>query len=639
MARDADGENAASLRALDGKPSRRPIGLLRDRLVAALAGRFRHVGTAGSAEPAAERPQAAELQPIDLPQPAEPPAIDLPSEWRRDLLPEDVLLPIRRLGYHPFIVLRCGESDPAAVYVCKDQNEVENFLADLSKLAERSAFVRGLCHAIKADPYEAAYAFFDWVKKPEDLVTVYIFDAPEQPFPGYYDYPIFAKDEKSDPAGGAERIDGLAAMFGAYERAKGNDRTRFAILEALAFALSRSLGALGQYERAADFVRRGLDVQPDSFYLPICLQTLEQKIRGLATPKRLEKFAGEDLHALDHVFCPFPFTRMEILPAGNVHCCCPDLVPTIIGNIENESASAAMESEQARKIRASILDGSYRYCNPVRCQQMIRDQIPRKTDPAIVNDPVLGRVLREHDASLSEIRELALGYDPTCNLSCPSCRREMIVDKQKQSHHRSQQVKENIRPLLPKLRLLYINNGGEFLFSRPSREVLQSIDSKLCPDLTIDLISNGTLFSESEWQKFANIHGRVRNIRISTDAATKETFESVRRGGKWERFVDNLRFIGELRRHGEIRYFLLAFTYQLANFREMPAFVGFGKDVGADAVSFEPLLPSQSMTPAEYATRAVHLFTNPLRAEFLQILENPALSESWVMADWKEKSN
>lgn len=557
-------------------------------------------------------------------------------QWRDDLLPDDVLEHVKLLGFHPFIILRSAQSDPASVAICTDQNHIEEFSTALVSLAARSHFTRALQFALKRDTYEASFALFDWVNDPTDLVRSYIFEQREPPFPSYYDYPIFEVG-RGGPVTAAEKTEALEAIFAAYERARGNDQTRFAIMETLGFALSRSLGALGQYERAIEFVRRALEVQASSFYLPICVHALELKIQGRPAPERLEKFIGEDPHALDHVMCPFPFTRMEVSPAGNIHCCCPDLVPTIIGNIENENVTDAMNSEQARKIRASTLDGSYRYCNPVRCQKMIRGQIPNKTDPELLDDPVLGRVLREHDASLSEIRELALGYDPTCNLSCPSCRREMIVDRQKQSRHRSQQVNEHIAPLLPKLRLLYINNGGEFLFSRPSRELLQSIDSVTCPELAIDLISNGTLFSETEWQKFSNIHGLVRNVRISTDAATKETFEAVRRGGKWERFVENLNFIGGLRRRGELRHFLMSFAYQLANFREMPAFVNLAKSVGADAVSFEPLLPSEAMTQVEFSERAVHFFTHPLYPQFKEILAHPALSDPCVLADWREK--
>jgi hypothetical protein len=101
---------------------------------------------------------------------------------------------------------------------------------------------------------------------------------------------------------------------------------------------------------------------------------------------------------------PVPFHQNRDRAGGQCPLLLPDLVPTVIGNIENESATEAINSEQARKIRASILDGSYRYCNAVRYNQTIRDQIPSKTDPDLVNDPMLGRVLREQDASLSEIR-------------------------------------------------------------------------------------------------------------------------------------------------------------------------------------------------------------------------------------------
>jgi hypothetical protein len=189
------------------------------------------------------------------------------------------------------------------------------------------------------------------------------------------------------------------------------------------------------------------------------------------------------------------------------------------------------------------------------------------------------------------------------------------------------------------LQSLYINNAGEFLFSRPSRELLQSIDPAQHPNLKIDLISNGTLFSEREWRKFSNIHGLIRDVRISTDAATKETFELLRRGGRWESFIENLMFIGGMRRRGEINLFMLAFTYQSRNFREMPAFVGFAEETGADRVSFERLALSASMSYEEFLANAVHLPTHPLHSQFLDILKEPALTSPAVFADFEYGEN
>ena len=56
--------------------------------------------------------------------------------------------------------------------------------------------------------------------------------------------------------------------------------------------------------------------------------------------------------------------------------------------------------------------------------------------------------------------------------------------------------------------------------------MLQAIDPETCPDLKVFIISNGTLFSESEYNKFPNIHGKLAAVRISTDAATREAFRT-----------------------------------------------------------------------------------------------------------------
>jgi hypothetical protein len=307
----------------------------------------------------------------------------------------------------------------------------------------------------------------------------------------------------------------------------------------------------------------------------------------------------------------------------------------VIGNIESQSAAEIIGSEKAQKMRRSVLDGSYKYCNHLACPFMIKDQLPSKNDALILSDAVLGPAMAAANDTVAEIRDLAFGYDWSCNLSCPSCRRETIIDHHKQSSERSRHVQRHVAPLLTNLRSLYINNSGEFLFSRPSRDLLRSIDPDQHANLRIDLISNGTLLSEREWQKFGNIHGLVRSIRISTDAATRETFELLRRGGRWESFIDNLQFVRGMRRRGEIEVFMLAFTYQLRNFREMPAFVSFAERLGADMVSFERLAPSASMTYEEFVVNAVHLATHPLHAQFLDILEDPALSSPTVVSEFE----
>ncbi len=527
---------------------------------------------------------------------------------------------------HCVALLKSDGDGAAAAAVCPTLSDVTEFSDALIGFAP-GRFAAALHHALKGESYDAAFAWFDWVFDDADgAVMAHFSDAPDATHPGC---PVF-EFGRAGPRTAPEKIDLLVKMFAAYDNPRAKLRARYTILDALAFALSRVLGALDRCDEALGYVRRLLALWPQSIHVAACRHALELKARGAAVAPRLQKFCGHDPRALDGVICQHPFTRLEITPYGFVHVCCASLVPTAIGNIESEDAATIIASEKAQKMRRSMLDGSYKYCNHLACPLMVNELLPRKSDVATGGDAVLGAAVAGEDDTIAEIRDLAFGYDWSCNLSCPSCRRDTIIEAHKQSAERSHHIRRQVAPLLPKLRSLHINNAGEFLFSRPSRELLQSIDPAQHANLKIDLISNGTLLTEREWQKFANIHGLVRSVRISTDAATKETFEALRRGARWESFLANLKFIGAMRRGGGIESLMLAFTYQLRNFREMPAFVGLAQSVGADKVNFQRLQPSAAMTHDEYAANAVHLPTHPLHPEFLAVLKDPALQSASV---------
>ena len=90
-------------------------------------------------------------------------------------------------------------------------------------------------------------------------------------------------------------------------------------------------------------------------------------------------------------------------------------------------------------------------------------------------------------------------FDQSCNLSCPSCRTHVITEKVSQSVEKARAVEEKLLPLLPTLRTLHMNPAGElFSSNRPSRRLLELINDERCPDLRLDIISNGTLFSREE---------------------------------------------------------------------------------------------------------------------------------------------
>jgi len=89
-------------------------------------------------------------------------------------------------------------------------------------------------------------------------------------------------------------------------------------------------------------------------------------------------------------------------------------------------------------------------------------------------------------------------------------------------------------------------------------------------------------------------------LTASIDAATKDTYEYIRRGGKFETIKKNMEFAGKLRKTGELSYFRMNFVVQKENYKEMPLFVEWGKEIGADEVFFTKILNWGTYTDEEF---------------------------------------
>ncbi len=548
-------------------------------------------------------------------------------------LAASVLSAIHRHGVHPFIVVRI-ECVGEEILICRSQNER---LAFADRLAEASCKIGGsllvdaLIHVLRYDIYEAAFALFDWAVS-DQPGRIAVLGAEANPSIINSGHPVYDVTQ-SLPAQLRDRTAMLLAVFRAYEAGKGNVGTRLRFVEAFGFALSRCCGLLKDYEEGLDVINRVGKLGSYYVHLRTCSHALDRKRRGVALPPHLEKFVGHDSGALDDVACSLPYIKFDITRGGAVRNCC--VAPIPIGNLNTNDISEIVNSDTAQRFRKSIIDGSYRYCDHLHCKPMLRRQLPRKSSPQVANDPVMRAAVEQGRVHVDSIRILSFGYDNSCNLSCPSCRREVIIEKSSGSVN-SDAVVAGVKTLLPHIKMLYINSSGEFLVSKPSRRLLQAIDRRSSPNLTISIISNGTLFSETEWAKFSNIHGMIGSIRISTDAAYPATFEKLRRGAKWDRFFENLKFLGRLKACNQIGSFHMSFTYQVANFREMKAFVALVESVGANCAIFELLYPNMTaMTETEYRERAVHLADHPDQQEFLEIIADPIFQQKNIQSDFE----
>jgi hypothetical protein len=541
---------------------------------------------------------------------------------------------IRHIGVHPFILVRIGHTAESERFVyCKTQNEAPAFvdaIAGVPRFGE-SLLLRGVERALQQEIYEAGDLLYRWTQSAGGIAeTIHICPPDEEFVFTLYNYPMFAFDCPNAPVASDQRMQALLGMLETYAANDGNDALRFSIMEATALALGRAFGVCGNYVRALAAVDKGLAVKPYSIHLKAAKHTLVLKLAGKSVPPRLEKFAGEDNGYLRQFVCHLPFERFDIGPNGDVLVCCGHWLPTTIGNFMNQPVHDVLNSPTAMAIRQSVTDGSYKYCNHLECGAMAQDTLPRRDE---LQHPQTRKAVAERNYQLETVDEIMFAFDQTCNLSCPSCRTHVITEKVSQSIEKARAVEEKLLPLLPGLRTLHINPAGELFGSKPSRRLLELINDERCPELRLDIISNGTLFSREEWNKFPGIHNKVRSVRISIDAACKDTFEKIRRLGKYDVFLKNMRFLRELRVSGVLPQLKFSFTYQLDNFREMKAFVDFCDEMCADYAIFERL-QNIAFTDEEFRGKAIHSPDHRLYGEFIGVIKDPIFRTKRVFHDF-----
>jgi hypothetical protein len=392
--------------------------------------------------------------------------------------------------------------------------------------------------------------------------------------------------------------------------------------EPLIVAGRRELAA-GRYDEAVQYARRALNIVsacPESQRLLMDAIRARQRAGGT-----IDRMAQAGLADLRGRFCPRPFevlvstqstgwssethTTEQVMGASYL-CDCAAWLPFIAGNVvEAASPDDVWNSSEAQEIRRSILDGDYSYCSRTLCPLIVNDTLPRNEE---ITAPRLRRIIDRRETVIEDgPRLIALGHDSSCNLACPSCRVEIVMADKAQNERLDRARDRVILPLLRNRQVgLHLTSWGDPFASRHYRSILEALRHEDFDGVKLFLLTNGLGLTKSVWTSMPHLSEKVVELRVSVDAATKETYEDVRRPGRWEVIHENLRAMGELNTAGTFlrnRFrggvqsvssdlfldaekpitFALAFVVQSANFREMPAFVRLAEEVNADSVVFQ----------------------------------------------------
>ncbi|HEX9060126.1 MAG TPA: radical SAM protein [Clostridia bacterium] len=360
---------------------------------------------------------------------------------------------------------------------------------------------------------------------------------------------------------------------------------------------------------------------------------------------------------LQGLYCLRPFVNIGISSYNMTFCCNGSWLPGFnAGDIEKMTIWEAWNSEPMQKMRKSILDGTYGFCNKQGCPYLISDKsriYTRDELQAVVNGTTDGMDLESELTNLKNLTpwishildgkvimdilpaSYSLSYDESCNFKCPSCRKESTVHKSGAEYERRLKIHKDLFDEIEKqgyenIRNLVVSGSGEPFVSSIFQDLLFNFDGREYPLLRFYIMTNGVLLTPDVWNKMSKIHSNIDNIFISMDAATERTYESIRVNGNFKNLLANIEFLGQKRKENKLKHLAAAVIVQKKNYKEMIDIISLCKKYNVDEVSLNSLDNWGSWSMEEYNENAVCNPVHPEHNEFLELLKNPIFDDPIV---------
>lgn len=286
--------------------------------------------------------------------------------------------------------------------------------------------------------------------------------------------------------------------------------------------------------------------------------------------------------------CTVAWNSITIDEKGRVFtCACDGHVPFPVGYVQDFATfDEIFSSPQAKLTQHSILKKEFEYCATKFCGVESADRSYYE-----------GKIY------------LAIQIDISCNLSCPSCRERLIFLN-------DQDILDS-KFKLAEIMYTWISNtnkdvviefaGGDPLASLVYLKMMELFSAS--PNVKFQIRTNGLLL-KTHLTKFGDkIKDKIISMSVSIDAASEETYEFVRRGGKWVQLLDNLEYLTSL----NIENVSGNFVIQRDNINDVIPFINFCKQYN--------LIPSYWVvqdwgTWPNFEEHCVHLPTSPHYEEF-----------------------
>ena len=305
--------------------------------------------------------------------------------------------------------------------------------------------------------------------------------------------------------------------------------------------------------------------------------------------------------------CNLPLTHVSVDHNSDCFLCnCEGWLPIPVGKVSDfESLDDVWKSPISQHLQNDIQQKKFSWCAVTHC--------------GIINHNIIKNNFT-----------LAINIDDSCNLACPSCRRELRMLEQGPKFERKV---EDINRILKWLEMfdhpitISLGGTGDALASKLIRNLIKNYCYK--PEQTFRITTNGLLLKKVIAD--SAIRPAISFFSISVDAGSKEVYEQVRRPGKWSVLMENLEWLSNNRQNSNVN---LNFVLQKTNFKDLSAFADLCQRFNFSGViqplndwgtwNSRPVINPDVYTIANgtYLDHDVADSSHPEHNEFIKVLKN-----------------
>lgn len=310
--------------------------------------------------------------------------------------------------------------------------------------------------------------------------------------------------------------------------------------------------------------------------------------------------------------CLEPFNTVSVGPDGEVRMCgCAGWMPTSIGNIYETPLDELLASELAQRIRQSVRDGTYQYCNEKTCGILINKELSSVKEIAqSISEcglkPAGWELYVDETRPKTPVTYFIAG-DLVCNLSCPSCRTEVISQSKFEKLQKHNRLNVLVKQMFEGSDYnnvdIHISTSGEIFASNALMGLMVDFPITNYPNSRFWIQTNGLLLKR-RWKDIEFLGKNIADIAVTADSSRRNVYEKLRRGGKFDVLEENLNFLTRLKQ--EFNFTVdIRMVVQYDNHDEIEEFYYWAKQFGADKVSYLRITDWGTFTPMEFKQKDV----------------------------------